>query len=89
MKREIVAIDVHVHPWSEETLASMGGGRREVMAAYFGKDLKPVPMDELADMYRKRRMMAVLLASDDSTTSGLPPVPNDFVSSSSTPTRSS
>jgi len=76
---ELKAIDVHVHPWDEVSLASMGGGRKEIMAKYFGRDIKPVSMAELADQYRSRKMMAVLLASDDSTSSGLPPVPNDHV----------
>jgi predicted TIM-barrel fold metal-dependent hydrolase len=76
---ELKAIDVHVHPWDEVSLASMGGGRKEIMGRYFGRDIKPVSMAELADQYRSRKMMAVLLASDDSTSSGLPPVPNDHV----------
>ena len=49
------------------------------MAGYFGRELEPVSLDELADAYRARDMMAVLLATDDSTTSGLPPVPNEHV----------
>lgn len=76
---ELRAIDVHVHPWDEVSLASMGGGRKEIMAKYFGREIKPVSLTELADQYRARGMMAVLLASDDSTASGLPPVPNDHV----------
>ena len=73
------AIDCHVHPWDETSLGFMGAGRLEAMSRYFGRDIKPVPFDELADTYRARDMMAVLLATDDSTTSGLPPVPNDHV----------
>jgi len=73
------AIDCHVHPWDEVSLGSMGGGRTGAMGAYFGKELTPVTLADLADAYRGREMMAVLLASDDSTSSGLPPVPNDHV----------
>ena len=73
------AVDCHVHPWDEASLASMGGGRKGAMSSYFGRDLPPVPLPELADAYRARDMMAVLLASDDSTSSGLPPVPNDHI----------
>ena len=73
------AIDCHVHPWDEVSVQHMGGGRLEVMARYFGRELEPVSLDELADAYRAREMMAVLLATDDSTTSGLPAVPNDHV----------
>lgn len=76
---ELKGIDAHVHPWDEVSLESMGSGRKEIMASYFGRDIKPVSMAELADQYRGRKMMAILLASDDSTSSGLPPVPNDHV----------
>jgi len=79
MPRELKAIDCHVHPWDDVSLASMGGGRLEIMSRYFGKDVRPVPLDELAEIYRSEQMMCVLLASDDSTSSGLPPVPNDHV----------
>ena len=56
------AIDCHVHPWDETSLGFMGAGRLEAMSRYFGRDIKPVPFDELADTYRAREMMAVLLA---------------------------
>lgn len=79
MLADLTAIDCHVHPWDEVSLASMGGGRREAMSKYFGKQIDPVSLATLADDYRRRRMMCVLLASDDSTSSGLPPVPNDHV----------
>jgi predicted TIM-barrel fold metal-dependent hydrolase len=73
------AIDCHVHPWDDVSVQHLSGGRLEAMASYFGRDLKPISLDELADSYRARDMMAVLLATDDSTTSGLPAVPNDHV----------
>jgi uncharacterized protein len=73
------AIDCHVHPWDSVSIQHMGGGRLAAMANYFGRALEPVSLDELADAYRARDMMAVLLATDDSTSSGLPPVPNDHV----------
>ncbi len=73
------AIDCHVHPWDDVSLQHMGGGRLEAMRNYFGRKLEPVSLDELADAYRARDMMAVLLATDESTTSGLPPVPNEHV----------
>ncbi len=73
------AIDCHVHPWDDVSIQHMGGGRLEAMRGYFGRELKPVSLDELADAYREKNMMAILLATDDSTTSGLPAVPNDHV----------
>lgn len=76
---ELRAIDCHVHPWDEVSLGHLGGGRLEAMEKTFGRSLAPVSMDELAGRYRGAGMMAVLLATDDSTTSGLPAVPNDHV----------
>jgi predicted TIM-barrel fold metal-dependent hydrolase len=75
----INAIDFHVHPMSPEALGPFGGGRLETLSRYFGRDIRPTSMGELAEQYRNLGMMAVLLATDDSTTSGLPPVPNDHV----------
>jgi predicted TIM-barrel fold metal-dependent hydrolase len=75
---ELTAIDVHVHPKSEEFIRAMGA-RAEQMAAYFGREMKPISIAEMADQYRERRMMAVLLNTTDVTTSGTPPVPNDVI----------
>jgi predicted TIM-barrel fold metal-dependent hydrolase len=76
---DLIAIDMHVHPWDVESLGPMSPERVAAMSKHFGRDLSPVPLPELADYYRERRMMAVLLATDDSTTSGLPPVSNDHI----------
>jgi len=78
LMKDLVAIDVHVHPKGEEWIKA-SGKRAEQMAAYFGRENKVVSMDELADQYRARKMMAVLMNSTDVTTSGLPPVPNDRI----------
>jgi uncharacterized protein len=76
---DVVAIDVHVHPQTEEFLAAMGP-RAAQMAAYFGqRERKPVSFAALADQYRERKMMAVLLNTTDETTSGRPGVPNDVI----------
>jgi uncharacterized protein len=72
------AIDIHVHPKSEEFIKAMGA-RAEQMAAYFGRENKPVSIAELADHYRERRMMAVLMNTTDVTTSGTAPVPNEVI----------
>ncbi|HEY1291479.1 MAG TPA: amidohydrolase family protein [Chloroflexota bacterium] len=76
---DVVGIDVHVHPQTEEFLQSMGP-RAAQMAAYFGQsERKPVSFAALADQYRERKMMAVLLNTTDVTTSGRPAVPNDVI----------
>ena len=75
---EVTAIDIHVHPKSEEFIAAMGA-RAEQMAAYFGRENTPVSIAELADQYRERRMMAVLMNTTDVTTSGIRPVPNEVI----------
>src|SRR4051794_6053987 len=75
---EVKAIDIHVHPSDEVYIKAMGA-RAAQMAAYFGRERKPVSMDELADQYRAREMMAVLMGTTDQTTSGITPMPNSHV----------
>jgi len=75
---ELLAIDVHVHPTSPEAVGVLATDL-EAMGRYFGREIPQISMDELAQQYRARRMMAVLLAMDTSTSSGLPPVPNDHI----------
>lgn len=75
---EITAIDTHVH-LSDEAAIKAKGSRHQQMARYFGRERRPVSVDELADQYRERNMMAVLMNSTDVTSSGIPPVPNDHV----------
>jgi uncharacterized protein len=80
MRADLVAIDVHVHPTSAESLGGFGSDL-EAMGHYFGRSIPSVSIDALAEQYRAQRMMAVLLAMDSSTTSGRPPVPNDHIAS--------
>jgi predicted TIM-barrel fold metal-dependent hydrolase len=76
---EVKAIDVHVHLNDVEAITA-SGARGEQMARYMKrKDTRPVSVDELADQYRARQMMAVLMNSCDVTTSGHQPVPNDHI----------
>jgi uncharacterized protein len=76
---DVVGIDVHVHPQTEEFIQAMGP-RAAQMAAYFGSsERNPVSFAALADQYRERRMMAVLLNTTDVTTSGRQAVPNDVI----------
>ena len=55
------------------------GPRQAQVSAYFGREIKATSIDELADAYRAREMMAVLMNSCDETQSGLEPVPNDHI----------
>jgi predicted TIM-barrel fold metal-dependent hydrolase len=56
------------------------GPRAAQMAAYFGqRERKPVSFAALADQYRERKMMAVLLNTTDETTSGRSGVPNEVI----------
>ena len=80
MARDIVAIDVHVH-LSDETTQKAKGDRTAQMARYFGRERPPVSIDEMADQYRARKMMAVIMNTRDETVTGLTPVPNDHVAS--------
>jgi len=75
---ELEGIDIHVHPKTEEFIRATGA-RAAQMAAYFKRENAPVSFEALADQYRGRRMMAVLLNSDDESVSGNPPVPNDTI----------
>lgn len=74
----IKAIDFHVHSRDSLAIEAMGP-RAAQMAKYFGSDISPVSLDELADKYRALEMMAVLLNTTDVTASGIPPVPNDHI----------
>ena len=78
MARDIVAIDVHVH-LSDEASQKSKGDRTAQMARYFGRERPPVSIDEMADQYRARKMMAVIMNTRDETITGLTPLPNDHV----------
>ena len=78
MARDIVGIDVHVH-LSDEVTQKAKGDRTAQMAKYFGRERPPVSIDQMADQYRARKMMAVIMNTRDETVTGLTPVPNDYV----------
>ena len=72
------AIDVHVHPSTSEGLAGWG----ELLAAterHFRTTIPVRSADEMADEFRADDVMAVLLAWDAETASGIPPVTNDSI----------
>src|SRR5258706_10209986 len=75
MARDIVAIDVHVH-LSDEASQKSKGDRTAQMAKYFGRERPPVSIDEMADQYRARKMMAGIMNTRDETITGLTPLPN-------------
>jgi predicted TIM-barrel fold metal-dependent hydrolase len=76
------AIDVHVHIHDERARALQGPEavrRFEQRARYFKRAARHTSVEEQAEQYRGRNMMAVLVNGTDETITGLTPVPNDFV----------
>lgn len=74
----IVAIDTHIHI-SDEKALSFKKRRNAQMEKHFGRERPAVSIDEMADMYRSKNMMAVLMNSIDRTVTGDTPLPNDYV----------
>jgi len=75
----IVAIDCHVHPNAKEHEPS-DGEYVAVAKKYFKTDVGGfVSLDEMAEMYRSKKMMCVLLGKDARTNTGLPPITNDSI----------
>jgi hypothetical protein len=78
----ITAIDVHVHVHDARARAMRGPEahkRDEEKAAYFKQDVKTLPLEEQAALYRERNMMAVLMNGTDETITGMKAIPNDFM----------
>jgi len=73
------AIDMHVHPGTREYLVEGGGAYLSAAMDYFHKHDAVVSIEEMAAYYRRADMMAVLLAWDAETHTGLPRVSNDYV----------
>jgi predicted TIM-barrel fold metal-dependent hydrolase len=72
------AIDVHVHPSTEEGLAGWG----ELLHAterHFRTKIATRTVDEMADEFRADDVMAVLLGWDAETATKMPPVTNDSI----------
>jgi predicted TIM-barrel fold metal-dependent hydrolase len=70
---ELQAIDVHTHIATREAL-----GETAAMAAYFRTELRPLPIEETAALYRSLNMRAVIFGVDRET-SGEPYVGNAYV----------
>lgn len=78
----LTGIDVHIHIHDARARALQGPEaqhRFEEKARYFKREARHISVDEQAEQYRERSMMAVLVNSTDVTITGLTPVPNDFV----------
>jgi uncharacterized protein len=75
---DVTAIDFHTHPQTEEMLRAKGR-RGSQMGRYFNRERKVVTFDAMAEIYRSRRMAAVILNSDDETTSGIAPASNNLL----------
>ncbi|MFQ5589043.1 MAG: amidohydrolase family protein [Nitrospiria bacterium] len=73
------AVDMHVHPGTKEYLVDAGGKYLSDALAYFRKKDAVVSVETMARHYQNLDMMAVLLAWDTETQTGLPPVTNDYV----------
>jgi predicted TIM-barrel fold metal-dependent hydrolase len=74
----IVAIDMHVH-LSDERARSFSVKRKAAMGAYLRKEVRSVPVADMAAMYRERNMMAVIMNTTDYAVTGEPSLPNDDV----------
>ncbi len=76
----VVAIDVHVHvetgPDGEDHLSPE---LRQAVARYFRGEVRLPSIDDIADHYRQRGMMAVVFGVDDALTTGQPRIPNSHV----------
>ncbi|MBW3668565.1 MAG: amidohydrolase family protein [Actinobacteria bacterium] len=73
------AIDLHVHLATHEWLGGSLGSMREATERHFRVQIPERTIDEMADEFRADDVMAVLLAWDAETATGLPPVTNDYV----------
>jgi predicted TIM-barrel fold metal-dependent hydrolase len=74
----VQAIDIHVHLWDEEAQRATGP-RASQLSKYFGIAGGPVSVDALADQYRERSMMAVLMNTTDVSVTGRSPLSNDHI----------
>jgi uncharacterized protein len=74
----VTAIDMHVHLLDDAALAATARNV-EGMKKYFGASFEPVSVDALADQYRARDMMAVLVNTTDEAATGDPGLPNDHL----------
>ncbi len=74
----LAGIDIHVHLRDAKTLEYRKTSVSSI-AKFFKVENEVVPADELADMYRERNMMAVLVNTTDTVATGRPSCPNDHI----------
>ncbi len=74
------AIDVHVHievgPGGDDHLSPE---LRKAASRYFKGEVHLPSIDEVADYYRERRMMAVVFGVDSALTTNQPRIPNSYI----------
>lgn len=78
----ITAIDVHAHVHdarARELRGPEAQQRFEERATYFKHSPRSVSIEEQAEQYRERQMMAALMNGTDETITGIKPIPNDFL----------
>ena len=73
------AIDFHVHLPTPDWLDGSMAGYVEAAEAYFRSPAQRQSLDQLAALYRRLEVKAVLLAWDAETATGRPRVPNETV----------
>ncbi|HEX6146819.1 MAG TPA: amidohydrolase family protein [Acidimicrobiia bacterium] len=77
---DVVAIDFHVHVELGPTGADhLSPELRQAAMRYFKGDLRLPTIDEIAQLYRERRMLAVVFGLDSALTTGQARIPNQFV----------
>jgi predicted TIM-barrel fold metal-dependent hydrolase len=75
----VVAIDFHVHvelgPQGDDHLSPL---LREAVSRYFRGEQHLPTIDDIAEHYRSRQMLAVVFGVDSALTTGQPRIPNEF-----------
>ena len=78
-RADVVAIDMHVHPQTEEFIASMGPRAAQMAAHSAARPTSRVHSRPSPTSTASGAMMAVLLNTTDVSSSGWPGVPNDVI----------
>lgn len=74
----VTAIDIHTHP-SDACAHRRQGDWLDHAEEYFKQPQAEITLDQQADLYRERDMLAVVLALDEETVTGRPPDSNDEI----------